>query len=453
MRFQRPDAVLNLPGAHQFVQITGRQLFVIFPHRFQHAHNDFQILAGGLVEGGRSGTVFMGGLHHPVHHAVGLNVVGIDVIGRGVSAMIQIGTNRFVNDINQFLGALGECRGKVGMIFGVTNLLFGNHASFGVRAGRKLMAGAAHTVTGGKQAVDRGHAVVNLAVVGLDLVCIRYPIQIRAGGPETAAAGVRSEQIGLGGHDLGIFLFRLGVGGAPQVGLPASHIQEVFPGFGLKVLEFLLVHGLAEFGQGAHCIHHNGSATFFHLKEHQMVPQTGRCDGRGSVRRIFFQLGLGGITAGKILTQTVKGFGFEQQEPGAHRTITVFKTGRGEAVFHHGQLGTDFHAQGIGGTGVPDRIPGTAFALTDAAGLVYIDGSTAGYQHGLALDDEHFVFTDGETDRTGNLVFVVGIQQQFDDENPFENIFFANGKFGSFGNDPFVRFAVDHDLPFARAYG
>ena len=100
-----------------------------------------------------------------------------------------------------------------------------------------------------------------------------YAFIIRTGGPQTAAAGVGTEQIRFGGHNLGIFLFRLGVGGAPQVGLSAGHIQEVFPGFGFKMFELLFVQGLAELGQRCNRIHHDGPAAFFHLKEHQMVSQ------------------------------------------------------------------------------------------------------------------------------------------------------------------------------------
>ena len=160
---------------------------------------------------------------------------------------------------------------------------------------------------------------------------------------------MRTQQVGLGRHDFGVLLFGLCVSGAPQVGLTAGHVQKVFPSFGLKMLEFFLVHGFAEFGQRAYCVHDDGTAAFFHLKQHQVVTQTGRGDGGSSVGSIFFKFSLGSIAACKSFTKTIEGLSFEQEEPCAHRTVTVFETGRGETVFHHGQLCTDSHTHSVGG--------------------------------------------------------------------------------------------------------
>ena len=91
------------------------------------------------------------------------------------------------------------------------------------------MAGAADAVTGGEETANRGHAVIDFSVVALNLVTVRHPVKIRSGSPQPAAPGVGSQQIGLRGHDLRVFLFRLGVGGAPQVGLSAGHVKKVFP--------------------------------------------------------------------------------------------------------------------------------------------------------------------------------------------------------------------------------
>ena len=59
--------------------------------------NDLQVLGGGLVEGGRSGTVFMAGLHHAIHHAVGLDIVGVEIHMRAEAIVIQKSSHRFVN--------------------------------------------------------------------------------------------------------------------------------------------------------------------------------------------------------------------------------------------------------------------------------------------------------------------------------------------------------------------
>jgi hypothetical protein len=182
------------------------------------------------------------------------------------------------------------------------------------------VAGAADAVAGGEQTFDGGHTVVDLAVAGLDLVGIRDPVEIGAGDPQTAAAGVGTEQVRFGRHDFGVLLFRLAVLGAPQVRLTAGHVEEVFPRFGLEVLEFLLVHGgLPKIGQRGDGVHDDGAAAFLHLEQHQVVAQTGRGDGSGAVRRVVFQLCLGGVAAGEVFAQTVEGFGLEQQEPGTNR--------------------------------------------------------------------------------------------------------------------------------------
>jgi hypothetical protein len=103
---------------------------------------------------------------------------------------------------------------------------------------------------------------------------------------------------------------------------------------------------------------------------------------------------------------------------------------------------------GVGGTGVPYRIPGAAFTFTDRTGLVDIHRAAAGNHHGFAFDDVDFVFTDGETNGAGDLIGHVGVQQQFNDEAALDDVVVAQASLGGFGNDPLVGFAVDHDLPF-----
>ena len=174
-------------------------------------------------------------------------------------------------------------------------------------------------VTGSEQAFDGGHLFVDLAVAGLDFVVIRNPVIIRTGSPQTAAAGVRTQQIRFGGHNLGVFLLRFAVLRTPQVGLTTGHVKEIFPSFGLEVLEFFLVHGLAQSGQSGHGVHHDGTAALFHFEQHEVVTQAGGGNGCGAVRRIAFQLCFGRVAGGEVFAQTVEGFGFEQQEPGTNR--------------------------------------------------------------------------------------------------------------------------------------
>jgi hypothetical protein len=60
-----------------------------------------------MVEGRCTGTVLMGGLHQTIHHAVRFDVVGVDVDGGGVVAVVQEGADRFVNQVDQLFLGLG----------------------------------------------------------------------------------------------------------------------------------------------------------------------------------------------------------------------------------------------------------------------------------------------------------------------------------------------------------
>ena len=155
--------------------------------------------------------------------------------------MLKERSYRLVNHVHQFLvGLAHESVYKVGIVTYKPGHGLGANTPFCVGTGGEFVTGSTHTVTGGKQTVNRGHTVVNLVFV-TDLILFRYPIIIRSGGPQTAAAGMRSQQVRLGGHNLGVFLVRLRVRTAPQVGLTAGHIKEVFPGFGLKRLNSFLL--------------------------------------------------------------------------------------------------------------------------------------------------------------------------------------------------------------------
>ena len=121
-----------------------------------------------------------------------------------------------------------------------------------MRAGGELVAGCANAVTGGEQTLDGGHRAVAPApalrqVVGYARQAFvgRSTKVGRAGHPDTAAAGVRTEQVGLGRHQLGHLLLGLDVLANPDAALTDAHVEEVFPGFGFKVLHFLGGQSLA----------------------------------------------------------------------------------------------------------------------------------------------------------------------------------------------------------------
>ena len=150
-----------------------------------------------------------------------------------------------------------------------------------------------------------------------------------------------------------------------------------------------------------------------------------------------------------VFVVSVGGLSFEEQEPGADRTVTVFKAGGHETVFHEDHLGADFGRHGIGGTSVPDRIPGTTLTFTHGPGPEDVNHAAAGHDHGFAFEDVGFVFPDAETNGAADLVGVGFVGQQLDDENTLVDVVHAQGVLGGFGHDHFVGLTVDHALPTA----
>ena len=147
-----------------------------------------------------------------------------------------------------------------------------------------------------------------------------------------------------------------------------------------------------------------------------MVTQTGWCYGSGSIGRIFLKLCLSGIAGTIVFTQAVKCFGLKQEEPCTYRTIAIFKTGRGETIFHHGKLGSHLHAHIVGRTCIPHRIPCTALTFTNAAWLINVNRTTACNHRGFTFDNVYFVFTDGKTDSACNLVFSICIKEKLNNK-------------------------------------
>ena len=172
----------------------------------------------------------MGSLHQAIHHPFGFEIFGVDIDGRCVVTIVQERSHRLVNQVHQLFFGLADGRCKIGIVTYKPGHGLGANTPFCMGPGGKFMTGSTHTVTGGKQTVNRGHTVVNFVFV-TDLIFFGNPVIIRSGGPQSAAAGMGSQQIRLGGHNLRGLLVRLGVRAAPQVGLSAGHIQKVFPGF------------------------------------------------------------------------------------------------------------------------------------------------------------------------------------------------------------------------------
>ena len=225
------------------------------------------------------------------------------------------------------------------------------------------MAGCAHAVSTGEEAFDCGHAVIDLAVFGVDLVFFRNPFFVGAGNPDAAATGMAAKKIGLGRHDFGTAFFWHGIAASPQVGLANTHVEEVFPGFRFKIFLLLFIHGCEGLVQGGLGVHIDGTTAIAHFLDHHVVAQTGRDDVALGIAARFVRFQKILVCRAIIFAFGVGCLGLEKQEPGAHRTITILEAGRDEAVFHHRHFGANLGAKRIGGTGIPYGIPCAAHAF------------------------------------------------------------------------------------------
>ena len=301
-------------------------------------------------------------------------------------------------------------------------------------AGRELVSRAAHPVTGGEQAVDRGHPVVAPIPLGRCQVC-------GSAHPHTGVGGVGADKIGLGCHHLGRLLFREDILAGPDQRLGDGHIQEVFPGLGLQLFHLLLV-GLGVilvlFGQG-------GDGPFSpdghrtpapHGFQHHLVVTQRRGHWLGCViwcpRLEYVQI------VDVLLIESVGGRRLEEQEPGAHRAVAILEPGGDETTFHLGQLSAHLGHHGVVGAGVPGRIPGTTQSLAHGARSEDVHGATAHAADGLGLDEIDLVLADAEACGPGDPVGVIGVGEQLDDEQTLNDVVHAQGVLGGLGHDYLV---------------
>ncbi len=268
------------------------------------------------------------------------------------------------------------------------------------------MARRAHAVAGGEQALDRGHRTVAPVpaarqvlrdAVEVALVGGRRAQVFRARDPDAAAARVRAEQVGLGRHQLGVLLLGLDVLADPDAALADAHVEEVFPGLGLEVLDLLGRERFAQLGQRGDRVHVDRSVAVAHFLEHQVVAQA-RCRHRGlAVGRVVVEHGL--VLDHVVLAVGVGRLGLEQQEPRADRTVAVLEAGRHEAVLHHRHLGAGLGGHRVGGARVPHRVPGAARALAHRARAEQVHAAAGGEQDRLRLVDVDGVLAHREADR------------------------------------------------------
>ena len=197
--------------------------------------------------------------------------------------------------------------------------------ALGVGTRGEFVRGGAGGVAGGEQALHGAHILVAPEVVGGREV-------FGTAHPGAGGAGVRTDEVRLGGGDLRGPLLGLHVGGGPQDGLRDGHVEEVFPGLGLEFLDFrlvslrvvlVLVGDLLEGFFGPHV----DRAFAFHDVEHaEVVAEVGR-------DRLHQTVGLPVLELVSALdhvlaTEGVGRAGLEEQEPGADRTVGILEADR-----------------------------------------------------------------------------------------------------------------------------
>ncbi len=272
---------------------------------------------------------------------------------------------------------------------------------------------------------------------------------------------MRTKQIGLCRHNLRTYFLRFNIGTSPETSLTNGHIKEIFPSLRLKVfpefLQIFIAHTglftLIEEGiQSNISSHVDWSTTGLVLVNHQMVTQTGRSNGRSTIRHKFCQLIFYRVAVCIELTKTVLYFSFEKKEPGTNRSVAIFKTGWGETIFHHGHGSTNLSTHGVGGTSIPYRVPCTTFTLTGRPGTEDVNSTTTSYKSSLATENMNFIFTGRETNSTSNLVSFVFVKQHLNNKDTLKTVLFTKCGFCWLSNDTLVRLTVNHDLPFTGTY-
>ena len=371
----------------------------------------------------------------------------------------MITLNWCVDLISKLLSGLFQLWFKAGIVTTELHHLLGNNTTLSMGTGRELMTRCANAITSGEETVNGGHTVISpLVLVRTRWVGnVRNPIFLWTRGPDTTATGVRAEHVGFGWHNLRTNLLWLDIGTGPQTSLTNRHIKEIFPSLRLKMLPILLHSLLIHTGcffriqegvQGNISCHVDWATSCLQLIEHQVVTQTGRSNGRRAIRHELLKLVFYCWAVGIELTKTILYFSLEQKEPGTNRTVTILETGWGETILHHGQGSANLGTHGVGGTGIPYWIPGTAFTLTGRAWAENVNRTTAGNQGGLATEYMNFILTGGETNRTSNLVGLVLVKQHLHDKDTLKAVLGTKSGLGWLSNDTLIRLTVDHDLPF-----
>ncbi len=444
MGLNGPDAMVVLPGPEELVEVLGASAAGVFLQHGQVLQAFFEHGLGGHVPGADAAKVLVGDLLETLLEHVRLDVVRVDVLGGRVGLVLLVDLVGLVDLGGEFVSRLVDGRREALVLGQEPDALFADNTAFGVGTGGELVTGGAADVAHHEQAGNGAHPVVApLVVVGAAEV-------VRTADPETGAAGMGTEEIRLGRHNFGRLLVGLDVLTGPDACLADTHVEEVFPGLGLEVLDLLVVHGLGKLCHGLVGMHEDGAFTGLHVHHHHMVTHAGTK--LLGVRAVEL-LGLFEIGGAIVFACGIGGLGLEEQEPGANRAVTVLEAGGDEAVFHQGQLGADLDAGSVAGTGVPDRIPCTALTFTNAPGTEHVNrAAAAGSQH-LGLEDEDFVLTDAEADGSGDPVLDGVVEEVLHNKHTLVDVVHPEGVLGSFGNDDLVGLTVDHDLPLTRVTG
>ena len=234
VRPRRHDAMAVLPCAQQFMQIPGAHLHRILAEHLQLSLGNLEHDGVGLISRRYAGHIFIHQLLQPQLQHFRRDVVGIDVDVGGVILVFQPGSDRAVQLRHDLFHRLVEFGRQIPIVDDVLHHRLGGDTPLGKRARAELVTRSADAIASGKETADGRHPIVAPVIV------IRQSGQIlRPRDPEPGAARMRPQQIGFGRHQLGHLLVRLDVLSSPDAALRNGHVEKVFPGLRLEMLDLL----------------------------------------------------------------------------------------------------------------------------------------------------------------------------------------------------------------------
>ena len=150
-----------------------------------------------------------------------------------------------------------------------------------------------------------------------------------------------------------------------------------------------------------------------------------------------------------VIPVGVFGISLEVQKVCPDRTIAILESSENDSILHLRHLGPDENGQCVGRSAAPRGIPGSSHTFTNRARFEDVRRTTGSHDDSLRAEHVEITGADIEPDSPGNSVSFCLVHQQMGYHDSV--IDFSGSLAGRFGDNWFVTFAVNHDLPLAFA--